>query len=74
MSWYVQCVYWTDLGVRRVGESFRRSISQVIAAMRHSTGMNHLNSAIFDAAEYEIHDSSRDMQMELYMTWSKRQE
>ncbi|KAF8494300.1 S-adenosyl-L-methionine-dependent methyltransferase [Gautieria morchelliformis] len=64
----------TDVGVRRIAESFRRSISQVIAAMRRSSGMKHLNSAIFDAAEYEIHDPSRDMQMELYMTWSKRKE
>jgi hypothetical protein len=68
------CVYWADIGVRRIAESLRRSLSRLISAMQEDVNMGHWNSDDFDAAREEMNDQSRDMQMSLYMTWSRRRE
>ncbi|KAF8494292.1 hypothetical protein JB92DRAFT_3100012 [Gautieria morchelliformis] len=64
----------TDIGVQRIAESLRRTMSRLLSAMQEDVDMGHWNSDAFDAAREEMTDQSRDMQMTIYMTWSRRRE
>ncbi|KAF8483232.1 hypothetical protein JB92DRAFT_2837153 [Gautieria morchelliformis] len=48
----------TDIGVQRIAESLRRTMSRLLSAMQEDIEMCHWNSDAFDAAQEEMTDQT----------------
>ena len=65
-------VFWIDVEVRRIGELFKAMLNKVLVGAKEQVAVNHMNPEAIDATKEMVNDPSRDMEVDIYMTWSRR--
>ena len=68
----ISMCFLIDIGVRRITESFRNIMRKAVQEAKDSDEANCLSSEVIEAVEEEINNPSRELQMEVHMTWSRR--
>ncbi|KAF8587799.1 S-adenosyl-L-methionine-dependent methyltransferase [Ramaria rubella] len=61
-----------DIGIRRIAESFRRSFVRSTKGIAGNAEVERVTHEIVEAAVEEMNDPTRNMHMDVHMTWSKR--